>query len=230
MPKWRTKLNLYKKTKLNFQSFFSRPLSFFPLLRLYIYEVCRVLTLLDKCKLNAKHIKKDVKSPKSDLKKEVILCVAVVVFKVIWLQQKGIKMCPSIYEILRHHQTKQQCQGAQQVPRNHLSVAEFSRSPFHRASVHGWASITELCRWLAESDITSDMRVAEVLIYCWFVFSRARGFLWVHHRVVDGPDVELRSIYIWGEGTVGPSNWEPDLCQPAVLWEHKEQGTVRHER
>lgn len=109
-------------------------------------------------------------------------------------------------------------EGAQDVPRNHLSVAEFNRSPFLCAFVHGSASLAELCfhDWHA---------------CCWstnlllFVFSRARRFLWVHHCVVDRSDMELRSIHVWGEGTVGPSDWEPDLCQPAVLRERKEQGT-----
>lgn len=87
--------------------------------------------------------------------------VTAMVFKVI----KGIKMCPSIYEleIYRHHQTKQQCQGAQQVPKksfeccrvqqkhipscirawmglNHWAVPLTCRVRFH---------IRHACRWSA---------------------------------------------------------------------------------
>lgn len=58
-----------------------------------------------------------------------------------------------------------------------------------------------------------------------FVFSRARRLLRVHHRVVDRPDVELRGVDVRGEGAVGASHREPDLCQPAVLRERQEQGS-----
>lgn len=58
------------------------------------------------------------------------------------------------------------------------------------------------------------------------VFSRARRFLRVHHRVSDRPDVEFRGVHLRGAGTVGPGHREPDLRQPAVLREHQEQGRV----
>lgn len=47
-------------------------------------------------------------------------------------------------------------EGARDVPRNHLSVAEFNRSPFLCAFVHG--------------SFMTDMRVAEALIYCYLCF------------------------------------------------------------
>lgn len=71
-------------------------------------------------------------------------------------------------------------------------------------------------------DVALFNRSANTLL---FVFSRARGLLWVHHRVVDRPDVELRGVDVRGEGAVGASHREPDLCQPAVLRERQEQGS-----
>lgn len=94
---------------------------------------------------------------------------------------------------------------------------------------HGPAYIQVLTLQMWGAEIPS-WSMHKALIDCMlFLSSRARGFLWIHHCVVDGSDVELWSVYVWGEGTVGPSNREPDLCQLAVMWEHKEQGTVCHE-
>lgn len=97
---------------------------------------------------------KKPKSQKQCLNKRVIVYF--------WWIVLAVVECIGTYasEVLRHHQTKQRCLAAQEVPRNHLNVAEFNRSPFHSALVHRWASITELCRWFAESDCTTDMRVA----------------------------------------------------------------------
>lgn len=68
---------------------------------------------------------------------------------------------------------------------------------------------------------------AGALSQCLFLwFSRTRGFLRVHHRVADGPDVELRGVHVRGARAVGPGHREPDLRQPAVLREHQEQGTL----
>lgn len=164
-------------------------------------------------------------------------------------------MCLGIYElqILRHHHTKQQCQRAQRMPRNHLNMLTLTEAySIMHSCIDGPQSLIcaadlqtqiaqPICTLLQLTCSTSlwwqvlnlyqkqtDVK-HNVLIYWWFVFFRARGFLWVHHCVADRSDVELWSIYIWGEGAVGPSNWEPNLCQPAVLWEHKEQGTAGQE-
>lgn len=64
---------------------------------------------------------------------------------------------------------------------------------------------------------------------CFFV-NRTRRFLRVCHRLFDGSDVELWGIDVWGAGAVGPADRESDLCQPAVLWGHKEQGTVDQQK